>query len=471
MKYNDPNTTASSIGSEQFETFKWQKKALVEMKKKQYFTPLANTKSMPKHFGKKMKLYHVLPMMDDANINDQGIDANGVSTTVSVTIVIRKPDSKQNIYTDHYAVGEGATQAAALTAAKAEAESVFKNLEVFTTSYAATKTALTGLADPWIIDDTGNAVPNTGNLYGSSKDVGTILNKIPRLDENGGRKNRVGFTRISIEGSLEKYGIFREYTKESMDFDSDSELGMHITREMLYGANEITEDILQIDLLASAGVVRYGGNATSKSTITGEGANISVLSYKDFMKMAIDLSNNRTPKQTTVITGSRMQDTKTVSGGYIMYVGSELIPQLRSMVDQFGKQAFIDIKHYSDATTPLNGEIGSIDQFRIIEVPEMLHYAGAGDTVTTNGGYRETGGRYDAYPMLAVGSDAFSTIGFQTDGKTVKFKIKHSKPEDDISYNRNDPYGELGFMSIKWYYGFLLERPERIALALTVAEW
>ena len=66
-------------------------------------------------------------------------------------------------------------------------------------------------------------------------------------------------------------------------------------------------------------------------------------------------------------------------------------------------------------------------------------------------------------PMLVVCDGAFTTIGFQTDGKTVKFKIT-SKAPGTATADRNDPYGETGFMSIKWYYGFLLQRPERIGL-------
>jgi N4-gp56 family major capsid protein len=62
---------------------------------------------------------------------------------------------------------------------------------------------------------------------------------------------------------------------------------MHINREMIMGANEITEDALQIDLLTSAGVIRYAGNATSKATIDVT----DVVDYSDLMHLAIDLDN------------------------------------------------------------------------------------------------------------------------------------------------------------------------------------
>jgi N4-gp56 family major capsid protein len=99
----------------------------------------------------------------------------------------------------------------------------------------------------------------------------------------------------------------------------------------------------------------------------------------------------------------------------------------------------------------------------------MLHWAGAGATVTTNAGYRETNGAYDVFPALVVGSGSFTTIGFQTNGKTVKFTILHKKPGTETA-DRNDPYGEVGFHSIKWYYGTMILRPEWIGLCEVVAE-
>lgn len=377
--YNDPvGGVPSGIGN-QMNTFFYDKKALIEARKEQYFGQLASTTNMPKHFGKSIKKYHYIPLLDDQNINDQGLDATG-------------------------------------------------------------------------------AVIANGNLYGSSKDVGTISGKLPTLSETGGRVNRVGFKRKEIEGSIEKFGFYDEYTQESLDFDSDAELEMHIRREMVNGANEITEDALQIDLLNSAGVVRYAGAATQDSEVDA-----TPVTYGDLLRLSIDLDNNRTPKQTKVITGTRLVDTKTISGGRVMYTGSEMIPTFEAMVDLHGDRAYIPVQKYAAGGTVLNGEQGSIGHFRMVVVPEMMRWEGAGADATGNTTHHETGGNFDVFPLLVVGDQSFTTIGFQTDGKTVKFKIKHAKPGSPESY-ANDPYGETGFMSIKWYYGFLLERPERIAL-------
>jgi N4-gp56 family major capsid protein len=495
--YNDPiGGTDSSVG-EQLRTDYFYRKALVEAAKEMYFGQMADVRAMPKNMGKTIKQYHYMPILDDRNINDQGIDADGVSTvaafiadttvvTYAIELVAPAASGGMKYYYAGYATA--ATSGAATTAAQNEAEGkvyAFARYQgLACTTYATAKTALEN--DGWTVTaiTAGDEATNYGNLYGSSKDVGTITSKIPALTEFGGRVNRVGMTRLTLEGTLEKFGFFDEYTQEAMDFDSDADLLMHITTESVKAANEITEDQLQIDLLNGAGVVRFTGGATSVATLQGSLDSASTqdtATYDDLVKLAIELDNNRCPKNTKVITGSRMVDTKVINAARYMYIGSELIPSLMKMVDYHSEKAFVPVAQYGAAGTIARGEIGSVHDFRIIVVPEMMHWdaagaAAAGDVVPGDNevchwSADEAGAaKVNVYPMLVVGDGSFTTIGFQTDGKTVKFKIKHSRPGSDISYSRDDPYGEIGFYSIKWYYGFMLLRPERLAIIKTVAE-
>ena len=384
-KYNDPaGGNPSSRGPQINNAYYW-KQALIEARKLQYFMQLADVTAMPKNFGKTIKRFHYMPLLDDRNINDQGIDAAGVTIA-------------------------------------------------------------------------------NGNLYGSSKDIGTITGKLPVLSETGGRVNRVGFKRVELQGSLEKFGFFDEYTQESVDFDNDAELMQHIAREMINGAHEITEDALMIDVINSAGVLKYAGSATSKATVK----DTDVVTYADLVRLNIDLDNNRCPKHTTISTGTRMIDTKTIPSARVLYTATEMLPTLKAMKDLHGNPAFIGVEKYAAGTTTLNGEVGMIDQFRIVIHPEMVRWAGAG-AETTDGTVYSTNGKVDVFPMVVVGDQSFTTIGFQTDGKTVKFKITHKKPGEETA-SQLDPYGETGFMSIKWYYGFMALRPERIAVLHTAAK-
>lgn len=380
--YNDGGNT-STVGT-QLRDFYYARDAITEVAKDQYFTQLASTTDMPKHYGQRIVRYIYVPLLDDRNKNDQGIDATG-------------------------------------------------------------------------------AVIADGNLYGSSKDIGKITDKMPVLSESGGRVNRVGFVRKTLEGTFQNYGYFTEYTEDSLNFDTDEELMMHINREMLTGASQISEALIQADLLNNAGVVKYAGTATSAAGIDMT----SIVSFQDLVNLTTDLDNNRTPKDTKINTGTVKIDTKTINAARLMYIGSELKNTLRKMKDFFNEKAFVGVQHYAAGTTPLRGEIGSIDEFRIIVVPEMMHWSAAGAVATANDGIHITNGKANVYPMLVVGSESFTTIGFQSDAKSVKYKIIHKKPAENAGLH--NPYGKIGFMSIQWWYGFMVIRPERIALIKTAA--
>lgn len=404
ISYNNPDTTPASIdaygiegsdinnSNKQIYKQYWFKKALIDAQKEQYFGQLASTINMPKHYGKKIIRYQYVPLLDDRNINDQGIDATG---------------------------------------AKIE----------------------------------------NGNLYGSSKDIGKILSKLPKLGEQGGRVNRVGFSRTTREGTLDDYGFFFEWTEDSLNFDSDPELYEHMYREAIRGASELTEDMLQADLLNAAGVRVFPNAATNMASMTASGDKPSVLTYKDLQRLDQTLTDNHVKYDTRVISGTRMVDTKVVPACRIAFVGSEMAMFLQDMLDNQGKPAFIPVEHYAaGAGHILRGEIGKIGKFRIIQVPEMEFFEGAGAAATNNPGYNATegaNGKYNVYPFLVIGDDAFNTIGFVTDGAHDKWKIYIKKPGYQTA-DKTDPYGKKGFCSIQFWYGFLANRPERIAVAYSL---
>ena len=396
MNYNAGTTVDPSAvdvaGQEQLKTFHHIKRALIDAKEEQFFLPLSTAVEMPKNSGKAVKVYQYIPLLDDRNINDQGIDAQGVTTA-------------------------------------------------------------------------------NGNIYGSSKDIGVITSKLPVLTENGERVNRVGFTRQVRTGAIQELGFFYEFSADALQFDTDEQLAQHLADETIKAAHKMTEAVLQIELLNAAGTEVFSGAAVDDDEITGEVAGAvpaSIVTYEDLMRLDQTLTDNRTPKKTKVITGSRLVDTKTIPSARLMYIGSELVPIIRGMKDLFNNQAFIPVQQYAAGNDVMNGEIGTVDSFRIIVVPDMLHWAGVGAAVGTNPGYRATGGKYDVYPMLVIGDDSFVTIGFTSDGASAKFNIMTKKPGREMA-TRADPYGKLGFSSIQWWYGTLIKRPERIGLIKTVA--
>lgn len=397
-----PGLTGNQEQGDQIRTEFYDRKALYETRRERYFAPLADVTAMPKHYGKSISKYHVMPMLDDRNINDQGLNPDGSNTD------------------------------------------------------------------------------NDGNLYGSSKDIGVITSKLPTLTENGGRVNRVGFSRIQLSGTMENYGIFHEFTDDYLNFDTMADLYEHLSRELITGAVQMTEALIQIDIINAAGVTRFAGDAANKGEMTGETADTkSVATYADLQRLSITLDDNRTPKSMKMIKGSQGFDTVTVDNGRILYVGSELIPTITKMTDHFGNPAFVSVEHYGyagsykEGTNMIHGEIGKIGQFRIVVVPEMLHEAAAGKAVSTNDGYRSSdtgaGEKYDIFPMVCIGSESFTTIGFQTGGgANFKFKIITRMPGEIA--NLDDPYAKTGFSSLQFWYGFMALRNERLAVQWSIAE-
>ena len=390
IKYGDG--TNSTTGS-QFNTYEYKRKALIETAQVEYFGQLGDVETLTKNYGQKIKKYHYLPLLDNRNINDQGLDATG-------------------------------------------------------------------------------AVIANGNLYGSSKDPGVIAGKLPALSEAGGRVNRVGFKRLEIEGEIAQYGFFYEWSEEALNFDTDADLYSHINRESVRGAREVSEDILQMDLLDAAGVVKFmGTSAVSLATVN------TVITYNDLVKLGVTLDDNRCPKDTKAIKGSQDTDVVNIGSARYAFIGSELIPTLMRLTDYHGDKAFVPVEKYAKIENgkymnTLHGEIGSVAGFRFVVVPEMMQYKGQGATVASavNGStLLSNGTKIDVYPILVVGSGSFAKINFQSSGTTNdKFKIIVRKP--GTFANPEDPFEKIGYSSIQFWQGTMILRPEWIAKVLTGAK-
>ena len=392
MSINYGDGTNSTVGK-QFNTYEYKRKALIETAQVEYFGQLGDVETLTKNYGQKIKKYHYLPLLDNRNINDQGLDATG-------------------------------------------------------------------------------AVIVGGNLYGSSKDPGVISGKLPALSEAGGRVNRVGFKRLEIEGDIAQYGFFYEWSEEALNFDTDADLYSHINRESVRGAREVSEDILQMDLLDAAGIVKFmGTSAVSLATVN------TVISYNDLVKLGVTLDDNRCPKDTKALKGSQDTDVINIGSARYAFIGSELIPTLMRLTDYHGDRAFVPVEKYAKIENgkymnTLHGEIGSVAGFRFVVVPEMMQYKGQGATVASavdGSTLLSNGTKIDVYPILVVGSGSFAKINFQSSGTTNdKFKIIVRKP--GTFANPEDPFEKIGYSSIQFWQGTMILRPEWIAKVLTGAK-
>jgi N4-gp56 family major capsid protein len=321
--------------------------------------------------------------------------------------------------------------------------------------------ALTGAAG-------GN--PGYGNLYGSSRDFGLVTSKIPLVAEGADRVNRVGITRTSVSANLTRVGFFADWTDESVQFDSDVAMQSYFTDELVKGAEQLKEALLQLDLVNGAGVIRYAGTAVSLATVTAEGAGAAIIDYDDVIRLSITLDTNRAPKRFTILKGSNLVDTATVNGSRALFIPPELQTTFMAMVNSNGTEMFIPVEKYAAQTTILEGEIGAIaGAFRVIVNQEMLNHADDGAVPVTNPGYYASGGHYTVFNCLALAAEAFTSIGFQTNSpESPKFNLVIKAPGPGM-VTLDNPYGNKGVASIQFYYGTLIERSDWIGLLRGVA--
>ena len=335
------------------------------------------------------------------------------------------------------------------------------------------------------------AVRLGGALFGGNHDVGAILGSMPKGTEEMGRINGVGIGRQVVEGSIAKFGMFTEYSEDAEQFDTDPQLIQHYSTEIMEGAIELYERRLRVDLITNAGTIGYAGGEVEsdggRETASADEAGVNsmdeitqMVNYGDIQRLNDILEENLVPRQKKMFTGTRMEDTRTLEYGRVMFVPTKLVATLKRMKDFHGEPAWIPVSQYGAGVTPMMGEEGTVGNFRVVAIPTMEHWKGAGAKVKTvpdpnkAGGTvtaHNTDGRLDVFPMLVVGEDSFNTIGFQfsRSGKG-KFRMRHCPPgEKGSSLNRMDPYGQVGFMSLMWWYGLLINRSERLAVLKTAA--
>lgn len=401
------------------------KVAIKEARKMRVFSQLGDKLVQPKNYGDKLVKYHELPIIHALNVNDQAIDANGVSLV----------SGKWYAY----------DSAGAMTG---------------NTAGYATKELAKAAADA-----TGSIKSGNGNLYGGDTDFAVIKGSFPALSEEGGKVNAVGMKRLVLEANVTEFGFHIPFTKKMLDMDTETGLLAKMSMEVGEAQGEIREKQIAVGLLSASEINRvYAGDA---STIAQMGAG-DVVGFTDIRGMEQSLKLARSPKQTKMIDGSTKVGTVVVGAGYAAYVGQELYPVLEDM-EHGGVKVWRPVESYAAAGTIMEGEIGKISATRFIEVEEMPKYAGAGASTTDatdDTGVENmytSGDKYDVFPILYVGSDSFGTIGFEGDVARVNTIM----PTADA---HNDVFGKKGAVAISWYFGMLIYRPERIRQILTAAK-
>lgn len=298
----------------------------------------------------------------------------------------------------------------------------------------------------------------TTNLANSGS-AGTIA-------EGAGAVNQVTPKKITFETSLARYGFMVEYTDEAVLFSEDP-VQVKYREELGYLMNQASEDLIQRDMLSSAGIViNAGGNITMAqmgSTIAADGTNESLykVSFDLIRKGVKALVRNRAQRHTEVVDGSTKIGTRPVNKAFYAIVGPEVKYDLETLTrgTSYEKEyVYVPAYQYAAATNLAEGEIGSMHDVRFIESEGALVEVGAGANIPASyvGTLSHNGTKFDVFPILIPTKGAFATVGLKGQGKVTFY----SKAPSEVSLS--NPYGTKGFFSANMFYASIALKPECI---------
>ena len=366
--------------------------------------------------------------------------------------------------------------------------------------------------------------------YLGKRDLTTVSNTLAATDGSGaglaegaGSINQVTPKKITVETSLARYGYMIEYTDEAMLFSEDP-VQVKYREELGYLMNQTQEDLIQKDMLNSAGVIINAAgvaDAEMGSTILADGTNEDLYKVSfDLIRSAVKtLVRNRAQRNTEIVTGSTKIDTRTINKAFYAIVGPEVKYDLETLTRgaTYEKEyAYVPAFKYSSASKLAEGEIGSMHDVRFIESEGALIEAGVGAPVfagytgelsytadaasltvfnTTDSAVDITdvvsgnpyGTSIAAYGSVTAGDETdaalldavsgidraegnfdlfpilFPTKGaFATVGLRGKNRMSfYAKSPEDVSLT--NPHGTKGFFSSNFFYAGLALQPEKLA--------
>ena len=324
------------------------------------------------------------------------------------------------------------------------------------------------------------------------------------LAEGAGSINQVTPTKVTVETSLSRYGYMIEYTDEAVLFSEDP-VQVKYREELGYLMNQTQEDLIQKDMLSSAGIVINAAgvaDADMGSTITAAGANEDLYQVSfDLIRSGVKtLVRNRAQRNTEIVTGSTKIGTNPINKAFYGIVGPEVKYDLETLTRgaTYEKEyAYIPAFKYAAASNLAEGEIGSMHDVRFIESEGALVETAAGalasawrndDALTdtdpryateaaaiaggtavsatlvtydSNLSHTASGAegatKFDLFPILFPTKGAFATVGLR--GKN-RMSFYAKSPEDVSLVN---PHGTKGFFSSNFFYAGIALQPEKLA--------
>lgn len=230
---------------------------------------------------------------------------------------------------------------------------------------------------------------------------------------------------------LGQYGDYMTITDVVNDTHPDNILGE--ASDILGEQAAETVETLRYNVLKAGTNVFYGSQVASRSLVANK------ISLADQRRVTTALSRQNAKKITSIVASTPDYNTKSVEAAFMAVVHPDMETDIRDMV------GFKPVADYGPHTSPMEGEIGSVEQVRYIGTTIAKPFEAAGVVVASAPTLRSNAGvNIDVYPVIYFARDAFGIVPLK--GKdSMTPMVVNPKPA------AGDPLGQRGTVGWKLY--------------------
>lgn len=234
---------------------------------------------------------------------------------------------------------------------------------------------------------------------------------------------------------LSQYGDFITISDVIMDTHTDPIL-QNMT-DILGEQAAITIETLRFNVLKAGTNVFYANGVAARNLV------VATIALADQRRVTTALNRQNAKKISQVVASTADFNTKSVEAAYMAVCHPDLESDIRNMV------GFKVVADYGPHTTPMEGEIGSVEQVRYLASTVCGPWVDAGGA---KGLMRSTGGTSaDVYPILIFGRDAFGIVPLKGKSSMTPMVV-NPKPA------AGDPLGQRGTVGWKlWTTTIILQ--------------
>lgn len=241
-------------------------------------------------------------------------------------------------------------------------------------------------------------------------------------------------TYTDVMATLEQYGDHVTITDVVADTHEDPVLkeAMDLCGEQ---AAE-TIELIRISVLKAGTNVFYADSAASRSAVN------SPPTRGDFRRIYRYFKRHKAREISKIIAASPKVSTEPVAPAYFALGHTDLDGDIR------GISGFVPFEQYSQSVKALPGEVGKVENTRIILTPLFEAWAAAGAAGTTylsNGSEVSSSAQCDVYPLIFMARDAYGIVPLQGHNAVKPAVVNPG------SVTKSDPLGQKGFVSWKTY--------------------